>query len=60
LDKSARAEEIRKVARELMSLAEKVHDRIGDEGEVLGWNGFHVDLDLIEEACGQLRTMVRS
>ena len=59
LDKAAGAEELRKLARELMRLTDSVHDRIGDDGQILGWRGFHIDLDLIEEGVEQMRALVR-
>lgn len=47
-------------------LVRKLHERVGhvvtrvtDDGTILGWQGFHMDLDDAERMIAKLRLLVR-
>jgi signal transduction protein with GAF and PtsI domain len=50
---------LKDLAGALQRAAVRVVSRIPDEGPVLGWRGFHIDLDEIEDLVGQLRMKAR-
>lgn len=43
----------------LVEKSDTVATRIGPDGEILGWRGFHLDLDDLEETIERLREVVR-
>ncbi len=43
----------------MRKLVETVHGRVPFEGPVLGWRGFHMDLDDIDDLTRQLRLGAR-
>jgi hypothetical protein len=46
-------------AHELLLVAKKIEDRIADDGSILGWRGFHVDLDRLTDLVEALQLGAR-
>lgn len=52
-------ERMKELAAALQRAAVRVVSRVPDEGPILGWRGFHVDLDEVEDLANQLRDGAR-
>lgn len=50
---------MRKMAAELALLSESLFTRVADDGTILGWQGFHVQLDSIEDLAQRMRLLAR-
>lgn len=50
---------VKKMAGDLVKLAESVDKRVAEDGQILGWRGFHIDLDEIEEKVELMKLAVR-
>ncbi len=54
-----KAAKLRLLTRELIRLAELAEARIGDDGQILGWRGFHVELDEMSGILDSLKVEAR-
>lgn len=52
-------ERLIEMASEIQELAVKLRSRIPTEGQILGWRGFHIDLDEIDDLTRRLRLGAR-
>lgn len=50
---------MRKLAAELAVLADALLTRVADDGTILGWRGFHIQLDSIDDLTERLRLLAR-
>ena len=50
---------VSQLGNELVMAASNANSRLDDQGRVLGWRGFHIDLDRVEELTEALRMRVR-
>lgn len=52
-------ETLLEVAESLKKTAAMLHSRVSQEGAIVGWRGFHIDLDYAEECLQKLRLKSR-